>query len=172
MAKYLITGVAGTGKSSVAHELRKRGYAAYDTDAGFSYYADKKTGEKVTRPHHPTLEWYSAHERIFDEKILKNLFKKHTDEPLFIASITANQNRFYPDFDRIFLLTANDQTLAHRLKTRTSSHFGKQPIDLHRVLSGRANFDQELLNVGAIEVSSEQPIEKVVGQILSSINDH
>src|SRR4051812_26902168 len=103
--KYLITGVAGTGKSTIAKELRKRGYAAYDTEEGFSYYADKQTGEPAVRPHEPTQEWYDKHHRIFDEKVLVNLFKKHADEPLFICSITANQAKFYPQFDKIFLLS-------------------------------------------------------------------
>jgi dephospho-CoA kinase len=40
--KYLVTGQAGSCKSSVAAELRRRGFTAYDTDAmpeatGFDY---------------------------------------------------------------------------------------------------------------------------------------
>ena len=31
--KYLVTGQAGSGKSSVAAEFQRRGFAAYDTDA-------------------------------------------------------------------------------------------------------------------------------------------
>ena len=37
MKNYLITGVAGTGKSTLAKELRQRGYAAYDTEEGFEF---------------------------------------------------------------------------------------------------------------------------------------
>ncbi len=167
--KYLITGVAGTGKSSAARELSQRGYAAYDTDAGFSFFADKKTGQKVIRPLHPTLDWYDGHERVFDEKILNNLFKKHVGEPLFICSITANQKKYYSEFDKIFLLQANDNLIQHRLHIRTNSHFGKQAFDRQRVIAGHKAFDEELLAVGAIAIDSTEPIAEVVDEILANL---
>ena len=35
--RVLLTGMSGTGKSALVHELRRRGYAAYDADEdGFS----------------------------------------------------------------------------------------------------------------------------------------
>jgi adenylate kinase family enzyme len=167
--RYLITGVAGTGKSTLAKELRKRGYAAYDTEEGFSYYADKQTGQRVERPHEPTQEWYDGHERVFDESILMNLMKKHAAEPLFICSITANQAKFYPQFDKLFLLTAPDDTITHRLGTRTNNYFGRHPLDLQRVIGRHQQFDDELKSLGAIVIDSTRPIESVADDILAYI---
>jgi broad-specificity NMP kinase len=169
--KYLITGVAGTGKTTTAKELRRRGYAAYDTEEGFSYYADKQTGERVHRPHEPTQEWYDKHHRVFDENILLNLFKKHPDEPLFICSITANQAKFYKDFDKIFLLTAPNQIIIHRLGTRTNNYFGRHPLDLQRVIGRHEEFDEELKAIGAHTIDASQPINQMVGEILEQTND-
>lgn len=167
--KYLITGVAGSGKSTIAKELKKRGYAAYDTEVGFSYHVDKQTGEKVAYPANPSLEWYDQHERVFDEKILENLFKKHAHEPLFICSITANQKKYYPQFDKIFLLTANDETLIKRIEQRTDNHFGKHPLELQRIISRHQAFDDELRAAGAVVINSNQPTEKVADGILSYV---
>jgi dephospho-CoA kinase len=169
--KYLITGVAGTGKSTVAQELRQRGYAAYDTEEGFSYYIDKQTGERCAYPKQPSQEWYDRHERVFDEKILLNLFKKHAGEPLFISSITANQAKFYPQFDKIFLLTTSDELITHRLGTRTNNYFGKHPLDLQRVIGRHQQFDDELLALGAISIDASLPIEAMADKILSYINE-
>lgn len=169
--KYLITGVAGSGKSSVAHELSKLGYAAYDTDAGFSYYADKKTGLKVDKPTSPTLDWYEHHERVFNEAVLESLFEHHKDEPIFICSITANQKKYYPQFDKIFLLSASDDILMHRIKTRTTSEFGKHPVDFHRVFAGKDEFEDEVMDRGAIKIDSSVPINTVIDQILSQIDE-
>jgi dephospho-CoA kinase len=169
--KYLITGVAGTGKSTLAKELRRRGYAAYDTDEGFSYYANKETGEKVVRPHTPTPEWYESHHRVFDEKVLENLFKKHREETLFICSIAANQAKYYPDFDKLFLLIAPNDTIIHRLGTRTNNYFGKHPLELQRVIGRHQQFDEEMLADGAIKIDSTQPIEAVADDILSRVNE-
>ena len=167
--KYLITGVAGTGKSTVAKELQKRGYAAYDTEVGFSYYVNKQTGEKAAYPAQPSLEWYAQHERVFDEQVLNNLFKKHADEPLFICSITANQKKFYPQFKKIFLLTASDDLIASRLETRTNNHFGKHPLDKYRILSGHQAFDHELKSAGAIAIDSSQTLDQVITEILANL---
>ena len=164
--RFLITGVAGSGKSSVARELRKRGYAAYDTEVGFSYHVNKKTGEKAAYPAHPTLEWYEAHERVFDEKVLEDLFKKHAGEDLFICSIAANQKKYYPDFAKIFLLTADDDTLVKRIEQRTDNHFGKHPLELQRIIDRHQSFDDELKAAGAVVIDSTQPMDKVVEQIL------
>jgi broad-specificity NMP kinase len=168
--RYLITGVAGTGKSTLAKELRKRGYAAYDTEEGFSYYVNKQTGQRDSYPANPTQEWYDKHHRIFDEQVLANLFKKHKDEPLFIASITANQAKFYPEFDKIFLLTAPDDVITHRLGTRTNNYFGRHPLDLQRVIGRHQQFDEELLADGAVAIDSTRPIEAVASQIIDNIS--
>lgn len=169
--RYLITGVAGTGKSTAAKELRRRGYAAYDTEEGFSYYIDKTTGQRCAYPAQPSPEWYENHERVFDEKVLLNLFKKHKDEPLFISSITANQSKFYPDFDKIFLLTAADDLITHRLGTRTNNYFGRHPLDLQRVIGRHQQFDDELKAIGAVQIDASQPIDKMVDQILEQLDD-
>ena len=171
MKNYLITGVAGTGKSTLAKELRRRGYAAYDTEEGFSYYVDKRTGERCAYPKEPSPEWYENHERVFDEQVLMNLLKKHADEPLFIASITANQSKYYPKFDKIFLLTAPDDLITHRLGTRTNNYFGRHPLDLQRVIGRHQQFDDELKAIGAKVIDSTVPIEQVADKILADINE-
>lgn len=167
--KYLITGVAGTGKSTLAKELRQRGYAAYDTDEGFSFYANKETDERTVRPHEPTPEWYEKHHRVFDENILENLFKKHQQEALFICSIAANQSKYYSQFDKLFLLTAPDEIITNRLGSRTNNYFGKHPLELQRVIGRHEQFDEELKADGAIVIDSTQPIEAVADAILSQV---
>ena len=169
MKNYLITGVAGTGKSTVAKELSRRGYAAYDTEEGFSYYIDKRTGQRCAYPKNPSPEWYDTHERVFDEKILMNLLKKHAEEPLFIACITANQAKYYDQFDKIFLLTAPDDVITHRLGTRTNNYFGRHPLDLQRVIGRHQQFDDELKALGAVTVDSTWPLDQVVQTILDAV---
>src|SRR5581483_6732795 len=99
----------------------------------FSYYVDKQTRERCIHPAHPSQEWYDKHERVFDEQVLNNLFKKHASEDIFIATVTANQQKYYPVFDKIFLLTTDENTIKHRLETRSGNDFGKRPLDMHRV---------------------------------------
>ena len=52
---YLIEGVSGTGKTSVCHELRRRGYHAINGDRELAYQGDPKTGEPVDKLAHKSV---------------------------------------------------------------------------------------------------------------------
>ena len=47
---YLIEGVSGTGKTTVAEELQRRGYHVIHGDRQFAYYGDPETGEPLDWP--------------------------------------------------------------------------------------------------------------------------
>ncbi len=49
---YLIEGGSGTGKTSVAEELQRRGYHVIHGDRELKYRGDPKTGEPLTEPVH------------------------------------------------------------------------------------------------------------------------
>ena len=98
--------------------------------------------------------------------MLENLFEKHAKQPLFISSITANQKKFYPQFDKIFLLTADNDTIIRNIEKRTDNQFGKHPLELQRILSRKQAFEDELESEGAIVIDSTEPIDQVVDNIL------
>lgn len=47
---YLIEGVSGSGKTTVAEELQRRGYHVIHGDRQFAYYGDPESGEPVDCP--------------------------------------------------------------------------------------------------------------------------
>jgi thymidylate kinase len=95
--------------------------------------------------------------------------QKLAAEPLLICSINDNQAKFYPQYDKLFLLTAPDDTITHRLGTRTNNYFGRHPLDLQRVIGRHQQFDDELKSLGAIVIDSTRPIESVADDILAYI---
>lgn len=56
---YLIEGTSGTGKTSVAEELQRRGYHVLHGDRELKYRGDPQTGEPVNEPVHQS-EWDKA----------------------------------------------------------------------------------------------------------------
>ena len=96
--KVLITGMSGTGKSTVIKALAKAGERAVDLDAdGWSEWAPcegNPTGVK------------SGHDWVWNEDRLYELLTAVIDERLFVAGCAPNMGRFTPLFDRVILLNA------------------------------------------------------------------
>jgi broad-specificity NMP kinase len=164
--KILVTGQAGSGKSSVAAELVRRGFTAYDTDAmpevtGFDSLEAGKT---------PTLEEIS-HPVDFSRVAwnwrldkLQELFGSADD--VFICAITSNTVENAHLFDRVFVLVPDRETLARRLRERTNNTFGKDPAEAEPVLAHNDVIAAEWRARGGIPIDSARPLEQVVDEIL------
>ena len=167
MPAYLITGYPATGKSSVADELARRGYAAYNTDdiPGLSHHIHKDgTPVDLTKGH---IEDKSELEWVWNKTKLTELLRSAGQ--VFICAITSRQHEFYDQFDKIFVLTIDEPTLKHRLLTRTTNDFGKHPNEMKMLVDGRKGFEQQMLEVGATPIDATQPLGEVVDDILGKL---
>lgn len=144
MTTVLLTGMAGTGKSTVVARLRELGHAAVDIDA--DGLLDETGGEAL---------WVEEGVR----EVLAT-----APRPLFVAGCAANQGAFYADFSHVVLLSAPADVIRERLASRTTNRFGKDPGELARVLADLAEVEP-LLRRGAtleIDTSAATPEEVVV----------
>src|SRR5919107_1355306 len=119
---YLIEGVSGTGKTSVCHELRRRGYAAINGDRELRYQGDPRTGENTKGFGHGPPAFLSpevshAH-NIWDVEKVRRLAANQDDEATFFCGGSRNFNEFIDLFDEIFILDVDTQTLNERLDKR------------------------------------------------------
>jgi broad-specificity NMP kinase len=167
MPAYLIAGIAGSGKSTIIEELSKRGYAAHNTDdmpevTRLEWLA---TGEPAEWPEGSTD--FSVYGWNWQEEGLRALLDDK--KPVFIGASVSNAPKFYHLFDKIFVLTIDEDTLKKRLLTRTTNNFGKHPEDLARVLGIREEIEQELRATGAIPVDTTLPLTEVTDNILGRI---
>ena len=167
MSAYLITGYPATGKSSVADELVRRGYTAYNTDAipGLSHHVHKDgTPVDLSKGH---IEDKSELDWVWDRaKLIKLL---HSADQVFICAITSRQHEYYGQFDKIFVLDIDKATLKHRLLTRTTNDFGKHPNEMKMLLEGYESFMEQMLKEGAIQVNAMQPLANVTDDIVAQI---
>jgi shikimate kinase len=149
----LITGMSGTGKSTLLHELAARGYRTVDTDYGD--YFETVDGERLWR-----------------EDRISALLATAPDElpgALFVQGTTRNQVLFYPRFSHIVLLSAPPEVLAERLTTRTTNPYGKDPAELAATLKYQQTVEPLLRAAATVEVVTTVPVAQVADIVLGHV---
>jgi len=159
---YLIEGVSGTGKSSVCDELIKMGYPAINGDIELAYSGNPETGEKVNIHSHQTHIW--------DVEKVKTFTSDKNKAVMFFCGGSRNFSKFIDLFDKVFVLTADDETIIQRLRERRGDTFGKKPEEIELVL--RLNNTKEDIPRDGIVIDATQPISAVANEIISHINSN
>jgi shikimate kinase len=151
--RVLITGMSGTGKSSVLAELAARGYRTVDTDYGDYFHT--VDGERLWR----------------EEKVSALLASAAGDAPgvLFVQGTTRNQGRFYSSFDHIVLLSAPPEIMAERLATRSTNPYGKDPAELAETLEYVQTVEPLLRASATVEVITTVPVSQVADIVLEHV---
>ncbi|THV41512.1 AAA family ATPase [Glycomyces buryatensis] len=158
MKRVLITGVSAVGKSLVISELSALGYKAVDTD----YDGYCAPGPDVEPPR-PTAEpgW------VWHEARMRGLLEVEDAEALFVSGCVPNQGRFYPDFDRIVLLSAPAELVRQRLLCRTGNDYGKSPGELEQALRDRSEVEPLLRARATLEIVTSAPLPEVLERLIA-----
>ena len=146
MTAILITGMSGSGKSTVLAELTTRGFQTVDTDYGD--WIDESGGERLWRA-----------DRI------DALLAESSDVPLFVAGTVANQGRFYPRFTEIVLLSAPLPVLLDRVAARTNNPFGQHAAERARIIADTEAVEPLLRARATVEIDTRAPLTEVVDRL-------
>jgi broad-specificity NMP kinase len=161
--RVLVTGMSGTGKSTVIKELSRRGFKAVDADNdGLSELVgvpDELTGLG------PGTDW------VWREGRIQALLSTQDAGVLFVSGCSPNQGRFYPQFDHVILLTAPAEVLADRLTTRTTNTYGKHADEVARTLALQQTIEPLLRCAAGLELDTRAPIDQVVSTILRHVGE-
>jgi dephospho-CoA kinase len=166
MKRVLLTGMSGTGKSTVIRALTARGYKAVDTDADeWCEWVDIAVGsEPAGMSAGPDWVWRADR--------MQQLLATDDADVLFVSGCKSNQGRFYRQFDHIILLSAPEVVMRERLATRTNNSYGKDPAELAQILSYLTTVEPRLRAAASLEVDTRAPVDQVVETILDHVQPH
>lgn len=111
-----VTGISGSGKSSVCVALRSLGHRAVDSDReGFSYWVHRRTGEVIVDPPYPVPPgWLGNFAWKIDVVRVKVLAVAATSTETFLCGNAENEFDVWQYFDQVVCLVVDDETLRHR----------------------------------------------------------
>ena len=147
MGVVLVTGMSGTGKSSVLAELARRGHRVVDTDYG-EWVDNLPAADGST-------------ERLWREDRIAALLDEHGSGGLFISGCVANQVEFYPRFDAVALLSAPVDVILERVRARDTNSYGKSDMERARILNDVATIEPLLRRGATVEIDTRAPLSEV-----------
>ncbi len=159
MKRILLTGMSGTGKSSVIAALAALGHPAVDLDEdGFSELV-AVDGDELTGPG-GGQDWVWRGDRVRD------LLATDHGAVLFLGGCAPNQGTFYAQLDQVVLLSAPPDVIVERLASRTTNPFGKRPGEIERVLELQRTIEPLLRRGADHEIDTSRPLGQVVAEVL------
>jgi len=151
MARVLVTGMSGTGKSAALEVLRTRGHRTVDTDTDeWSVWVTQPDGSS---------DW------IWREEAIATLLDQYEHGQLFVAGCKTNQGKFYPRFDHVALLSAPAEILLRRVINRSTNPYGKSSEERDEILRYITDVEPQLRATATIEIDSSAPLIAVVEQL-------
>jgi hypothetical protein len=154
---YLIEGLSGTGKTSVCHELQRRGHHTIHGDRELAYGGEPETGEPREG---------GAHEHhIWDVDKVRALVADRDHPATFFCGGSRNFSKFIDLFDGVFVLEVDLATLRRRLDARPDEEWGGgKPTERERIV--RWHQTKEDVPKNGVGIDATVPIERVVDEIL------
>jgi broad-specificity NMP kinase len=104
---YLIEGVSGTGKTTVAEALQRRGHHVIHGDRKFAYYGDPETGKPLDWPPFASdadrIAWGNKH-WIWPVDKVSALIADQSHPRTYFCGGSRNSRHFIDLLDEIFIL--------------------------------------------------------------------
>jgi len=167
MSAVQITGMSGTGKSTIAAVLAGRGLAAVDADGDrlLSRNIDSD-GNVVEDVAVPDFAWLARHSWEWNPARLDELIGAVTPATLYVCGCADNELQLADRFTLVFLLEIDEPTMLARLASR-DKEFGRIGDTREYQRRKLPGYQNRVRASGAIPIDARRPLDHVVNEILS-----
>jgi len=169
MSLFYVTGVPGTGKSTIQKELQKRGYEAYDVDEpAFGGPVNKATGKPTTVPpiEERRPEWFDEHEWRISRQAIEDLKTRSEGKTIYLCGTATTENLVWDLFDMVLYLNIDEETLRSRIAARTDNDFGKTEHELRLILERYKAAQQNIGKLNVTLIDATKPVRQVVEEVI------
>lgn len=170
-----VTGVAGSGKSTISRYLNSMGYKAYDIEdlEGLFCMFDKDTGLPVKENHNNDLEKVKRGEWNCDVGKLETIIKNEKSDIAFYCGTGSNLDDIIPLFDLVILLKASPEVIRERLSSRKRNSFAGTKEVQDWVIGWKDGWENWMQSKkGMIAVDANEPLEKTAKKIKQVVNEN
>ncbi len=165
-----VTGNSGVGKSTLCELLQARGHIAFDTDDdGYSGWVSRTSGEVIDDPPYPVpTGWLDRFGWVIQRERVAQQARTSSGDVAFLCGSAENEADVRDLFDLIVCLVIDDDTLRHRLATRTTNAFGRNPEELAAAVECNNGMRLAYESLGAVIIDARQPLEAVADLVLDA----
>lgn len=171
MSLVLVTGLPGSGKSTVYAGLRSRGYEAYDGDYDhFAKWYNNATGKPIEEDkyHERTPEFLQNHSRNISYQLVQDLAVNSRNKTVFLCADPENEDELVELFDQVFALIIDEDIRQERLATRTNNKWGKLPHEIAYDQAIKPIAFARYKKYGYSIIDSNKPVEEIIDFIISA----
>lgn len=168
--KILITGMSGTGKTTLMKYFKEKGYDVFglDEEPGLCNFVNKDTGEIFSEETTLNKSFIDQHDWVCNISQLEKLLMGERN--IFVFGSADNLEDIVSRFDKVFLLHVEPKVFLSRIEGRTDNDFGKHPEIQNHILETYEQYENNLKKLGAIPIYTGRSLKKVYEEIISCIN--
>lgn len=141
MARVLLTGMSGAGKTTVLAAVARRGYATVDTD----------------------YDGWELPGAVWDEPRMSALLSEHAT--IAVSGTAQNQGGFYDRFEHVIYLHVPLEVLLERVRTRTNNPYGKSADQQDDIARYVAEVEPLLRRTATLELDGMLPVPDLTDRI-------
>jgi len=141
VARVLVTGMSGTGKSTLLAELARRGFRTVDTD----------------------YDGWTLSDGGWDAVRMSALLSRYPD--VVVSGTVDNQVDFYESFGHVVLLSVPLEVAIARVSSRTNNPYGRTEAERAEIALNIEEVEPLLRESAAVELDGCLPVSELADRI-------